>query len=609
MNALRRVAVDVRILVALLVVAVIPRLPTLGQPLLEQHSFRQTWTAWTAELFHERGFDLFRPLVPIFGPPFVLPSEFPLFQTLGAVVMTLGVPTDPAMRIAGLVTFIGCAVALWLFARDLSDGRTALVAVAIFVTTPLALLWSRTSMIEYLALGAGIAYVWAGMRWRDGRGPRWWPVALLFGVVAALVKPPTFAACAIPLFLARDRIEPAAALSYVRTRLDPRLIALGAIPLAASLAWLAYGDSIKATEPAASFLQSTGPLWRTYYYGSFANRVDPIQLDRVGGELTTLAIGRFVVAFVALGIAAAVRAPRASLWAGIIASIVLPIEIFWGAYRQHDYYFVAVSAQLALLAAAGAMWSWRRMRTNTARAVVGALVVATIAASLWYDSGYWTRTYDNAYDPGGLAAPARLIAADTRPTDDVLVVGLGYDPTVLYYAKRDGLMLTNENLSNELLRSIPHGLYRTMFVSDPWSNPLWISRAWRWVGSRAFSLYRMADAPAGVADAFVIATDEPSVADVAAAGRVLTSAPLRIPCGFDGLDVPSGGRGTLLELRIGYPIDARLDVGHAGSPLPARHWVWLPAAATPSGGMVRVTCGGASELVVDRVIDAALDLH
>jgi len=602
----RRLPRDLWLLAALLAIAVAPRLPSLTQPLLERHGFRQTWTAWTAQLFHERGVDLLHPIMPIFGPPFVLPSELPLFQALGALVMTLGVPTDPAMRVAGLLTFVACAVALWLLARDIADRTTAYVAVALFVATPLALIWSRTSMIEYLALAAALGYCWAGLRWRDGRGVRWWVVALVLGLIAALVKPPTFVGLAIPLALARDRGERAGVVAWLRTRLDPRVVALGLVPLAASYAWLAYGDAIKATEPAASFLQSTGALWRAYYYGTVADRLSAPLITRVSDELTDLAIGRYAIAFVVLGLVATLRGRRASIWAGVALSILLPIEIFWGAYTKHDYYFIAVTAGTALLGAAGIVWAWRRSGTRTAHAVVAAVVIAAVAGSLAYDAGFWTRMYEPSVDDLGIRAAARQIAAATRPDDLVLLVGYGYDPERLYYAQREGLMVTVENF-DDALRGIPHERYRTLVVADPWRDAVWISRAWRWVGARESPIYRIADEPAGVADAFVVATDEPRALDGVSRGRVLASAPVTIPCDFAGADVPAGRQGTLLVLRSGYSLDARLSLGYVAGPVPARGAVWLDGAFTPTVDTVRVTCSGVASLTVDRVYDAPLD--
>ena len=64
----------------LLVFTVLIHLPTFDQPLVERHNFRQTQTAFTARIYHEEGIDLFDPKLPVLGPPWEVPFEFPLFQ-------------------------------------------------------------------------------------------------------------------------------------------------------------------------------------------------------------------------------------------------------------------------------------------------------------------------------------------------------------------------------------------------------------------------------------------------------------------------------------------------------------------------------------------------
>ena len=93
------------LLLVLAIAALAIRLPALGGPLLEKHPFRQTWTAYTAVIFHETGIDLLHPQLPVYGPPFTHPQEFPLFQALAALVMDLGVPDDLAMRLTALGCF------------------------------------------------------------------------------------------------------------------------------------------------------------------------------------------------------------------------------------------------------------------------------------------------------------------------------------------------------------------------------------------------------------------------------------------------------------------------------------------------------------------------
>ena len=61
---------------ALLVVAVVIHLPTLSQPLLEAHAFRQTQTAYTTLMFARDGIDLLRPPLPSWGPLGLCHSSF-----------------------------------------------------------------------------------------------------------------------------------------------------------------------------------------------------------------------------------------------------------------------------------------------------------------------------------------------------------------------------------------------------------------------------------------------------------------------------------------------------------------------------------------------------
>ena len=125
---------------ALLGLALVIHIPTLNQPLLETQEFRQTQTAYPALIFHLQGIDLLRPQVPVFGPPFALPIEFPLFQAAAAIVMDLGVPADPAVRLTALVCFLITAVLVWRLlvaiageARHLRTQRIAFCAVFILI--------------------------------------------------------------------------------------------------------------------------------------------------------------------------------------------------------------------------------------------------------------------------------------------------------------------------------------------------------------------------------------------------------------------------------------------------------------------------------------------
>ena len=103
--------------VLILAVVVLVHLPTLGAPLLDRHDFRQTQTAFTARIYHEDGIDLLHPKLPVLGPPWEVPFEFPLFQAAAALVIDAGVAEDLALRATGLASFVLTGFLLWLLVR------------------------------------------------------------------------------------------------------------------------------------------------------------------------------------------------------------------------------------------------------------------------------------------------------------------------------------------------------------------------------------------------------------------------------------------------------------------------------------------------------------
>lgn len=189
--------------IALLVFAALLRLPTLAHPLTEAHAFRQTQTAFPAVIYADAGIDLLRPEVPVFGPPWTLPFEFPLFQASASVLIRIGLTPEVALRGLGLVSFLVSAWLLWVILDRHATHRAAKIALACYAFSPFALLWSRTSMIEYFAVVGALAFVLGILEWHVGHGRRWLLLAVCGGSMAALVKLTTAVFWVAPVLLTR----------------------------------------------------------------------------------------------------------------------------------------------------------------------------------------------------------------------------------------------------------------------------------------------------------------------------------------------------------------------------------------------------------------------
>ena len=566
--------------------------PTLSAPLLEAHAFRQTQTAWTAREFHENGFDLLHPKLPVFGEPFEVPFEFPLFQALAALPMELGLAEDTALRLTSLLCFALTAVLLWGLVRYVAGAISGIAALVAFVLTPLALLWSRTSMIEYLATAGAVGFAFALVLWRDQRRPLFLALALTAGLVGTLVKPTTAVFWIVPALLYRPRGRDSDARpGHIRLW---TAVAVG-VPLVAAALWTRHADEIKADSPVTEWL--TGWNLRRWNFGWARERIEWDQWEVILHRAYPTLVNLYGLLLISAAIAVW-RSPQWRFWLGIASAAVLPVLVFMNLYVVHDYYLVAVSPAIAALFGLGAGKLWSLMRPRWLVSAMSLVAMALAWGTLEIRADYWSRIDGASNDPTVLPL-AREISSHTNAGDLVAIVGLDWSPAVLYYAHRRGHMVT-EPTREVALDLIHRDRYRHLAMSDPEHDDLSFLSRWRWVGARTPHLYALADRGSELPPGAVVATD-PGEGLAARLERApaIRQAPPEIPCGL-ATRIAIGRRGTWLRLGVAPP-EARLFVNDR-APLPARRAVFVPSGSPESSLVVR--CTGALTLQLEGVADA-----
>lgn len=435
-----------------LVAAVAVHITSLGQKLLELHSFRQTQTAWTALIFHQQGIDLFHPKVPVFGPPFDLPFEFPLFQALASLVMDIGVAPDLAMRLTGLATFVLAAAVLWRLVTRLAGEVAGLVALAALVFSGLGLLWSRSSMIEYLVAAAALAMLYFALRWHDSPRWGWYVLALAAGILALLIKPTTavlYLPALVALGLAGLRSSERRPLPSA-VRYATAMLALIAVPLLYGYMWTAYADAIKAASPFTA--DQTSAALTSWNYGTIAQRLSPGTWELIGGRIDELVLGGATVIWVVLAFVGCLRLKRRAFAVAWLAGAFIGPLLFTNLYWIHDYYLIALSPMAAAGVGLAVVWMVRKWRWVLPPLVAGVLILAW-GMTLQRSEHYWGIQWWNTAGGELHFEAAQYIDARSNPTDLVVVTGRGWNPATLYYAQRWGLMVTGgveESLSRAL---------------------------------------------------------------------------------------------------------------------------------------------------------------
>jgi len=585
---------EAAIVLALLAIGLLIRLPHLSQPFTVLSSFRQTETAYPALIYHEQGINLLNPQLPVFGSPWQVPFEFPLFQAMAALVMNLGVAADLALRASGLICFMATAFALWGLVRHLSTRSAAVIALLVFLLSPFNIWWSRSSMIEYMATALSVGYVWAGMIWIDKRQKRFAGLAIVLGSLAMAVKVTSAVFWMVPLFLYWARGPRPPLRVWLRDRLKVSSV-LFVIPLVVCVLWTHHADDIKASNPATTWLTSEALfIWN---FGTIAQRFSAHAWYDVIHPFDTLVTGLPLWAFAILCGIAWVREKRA-VWIGIILAGALPVLVFFNLYVVQEYYLAAVTPAVAAVLGYALDGIIRYWRPAPLRVVTVLAILASLGSAIVAQRNFLAPIYTNhVADPENVLPQAREIDAGTNAQDLIVFDGLTWSPAVPYYARRRGMMLLPIIVTNRLLNGLPEQGYKYLYTAP--QNVRFSSTArevlarWAWFGEVSPNLFRLGSSYASVDTAAIAATSAPYQPAAGAASAI--PAPETVSC--DGLTidvtVAVGNTITLQFAPISLAADDSLAVN--GQWIPAESTV-VVGSADDGAGSLRLSCEGATAL-------------
>ena len=404
--------------------------------LLDRYEFRQLQTALSTWWIAHEGWQL-DYLTPLFGPPWSVPMEFPVYQVIVATLHHLtGLPLEQAGRLTSVVMLFACLPAVYdLLALAGLRPTRRLIVLAVVLSAPVYLFYARTFMIETTALCFSVWFL-ALLR-RSLENPRWpWIVlTVVAGILAGLTKITTFLVFGMPalaLVISAWR-KPAASRGHtLLASLLPALLSLGI-----AWWWIRHGDAVKDSNPFTGFLAARE--LHHWNFGTFGLRFDwsfwlKMQEVIVGYNL---AEGAIVVALLC-----APFAPTRSRWIAAVATLGFfsgPL-VFANLYHVHDYYYAANA--LLLLAAAGLMlasaWDDPRLPPGANWLALGLVLACQFYA---FYRGYASHHRNGAAAPPALAAVIR----ETVPADGVvLIYGADWNPLLPYYFERRALMVPGE---------------------------------------------------------------------------------------------------------------------------------------------------------------------
>lgn len=427
-----------RTALAVLLVGTLARYPLVLRPLTAGKPFRETQTAFTIREFARHGLHLLHPSLPIFGPPWAVPMEFPLFQAAAAVLARAGLSTAVAGRLTGLLCFELTGLLLYLLVRRIASARAALITLLLFQAVPYSVFFSTACLIEFLATAFSVGAVLATWRWLDGASWPWLLVAAAASAGAFLVK----------LTTALGWMVPIAVLGLIALKVDWRgrwrrvawgwLAGVG-VGVAFGAWWTHYADAEKLRNPYATFLTSHNLL--TWNFGTLKQRSTVLKQEQVLEWITGLVTGWWPLLLLFVVLICIARSNRA-MKVSLLLVPVVAIETFFNLFHHNDYYLSAVLP--ALVAVAGIGIDEAATRLHGLKAMLHVRTVAAVGVVLvllgtWLSGpGLSVARQIDAHPkiPGASVFLSRL----TPPDANILGIGCEWSPVYFYFADRRGLM-------------------------------------------------------------------------------------------------------------------------------------------------------------------------
>jgi hypothetical protein len=407
------------------------QLRKINDGLVDMYGFRQTQTTWGVREVITNGIDFLHLRMPVLGPPWQTPFEFPLFQNVaGLVGLSLDLSPSASGRLTSLI-FYSLATYVGFNITSLWFGKLAsYLFLLIFTLTPFALQWSVASLIESCAVFFLLLSAFSFEKYCSSNKTMY---ILLFGASLALTSL-TKITTAVPAILIY------VGFSLYRHKLLKRssilffTFLMFFLSLVPTYFWTHHADQIKSENIWASWLTSDNlKIWN---FGTIDQRLDFSNWERISYVLSVLVgvSAIFLIPILILQISNRVR------FVFLLFGALMTPLVFFNLYVVHDYYFMAISPLISIAIAgifSEASDNFGKIAKFNLTPV--AVFMAMTFLSSWFISslnGYPANIKSNhAYVP-----PLSIsIKENSLPTDRVLIVGCDWDPTILYYADRYGL--------------------------------------------------------------------------------------------------------------------------------------------------------------------------
>ena len=409
------------------------------------HEFRQAQTAIITDYIDRQDNFSLRYDTPIFGKPWSAPLEWPLYEwSVVLLKRATGWPDFVAARaVSGACFYLMLPAVYLLLGQAGLRRRQRWLGLALILSCPLYIFYSRAFLMESAVLCLSVWFLHLFVQTLRFRRLHWLLLTSLCGCAAGMMKSLTFAAWVAPALayglwtLRREWRDGRGFGALLRTTAWG--CATMVAPIALTVWWTHFADSIKEQNPATHFITSGALGFSNYGTFSLAARISAETWRGLTNGWASAIMPPWLLVTCALaGLAVAGRHRRAMLVA--LGLFLVPQLAIPYAYALQDYYFYAASVFLLVAFGYALLGLLERRWPRWLRAGLLLVPFAGLWGAYLGPSGYWNQ--QKVRSPGG--STLSNVLRDLTPPDSVIIIaGADWNASIPYYASRRALMITN----------------------------------------------------------------------------------------------------------------------------------------------------------------------
>lgn len=414
------------------------------QPILEQHSFRQTQTALTSYYLKSDGFR-FNYQTPVIGEKWSIPFEFPIYQQIVAALSAIMESSLTSMteigRLVSLAFILLTCIPLYFsLTRFHLENNAIYFSLALYLSSPVYLFWAGTFMIEGAALFFTSSFLYYAIKiaQRDWTNRNFIFFSLFLSLALlqkiTTVLPGLFVVVVTTTFFIvrlKDFNENSSSLLKLAISIF--------LPILIGYLWVKFSDSIKMLNPIGVKLTSSNLA--TFNYGRLDQRLSKqLWLDVIyNRNIKKSSFLFFGLSFVFIAI---FQVKEKFVNQTVIFSFLLfllPFLVFTNLHIRHDYYQAANSVFLSVSVGVSVIYVCNHFLKN--RPMIFSLVLASIILSNYYFFyiGYYPFKTTKITSNNRTLMLANFIKINTPKERPIIWYGCDWSGEYAFYSERKSL--------------------------------------------------------------------------------------------------------------------------------------------------------------------------